>query len=163
METYIYPQMEWIDDCAKQYNEGFEKKLSKLSGSFSFRVIAEPAWGIDEDVYFTLKLDAGKLKELKNCTKDYAFENSDFLMAATPQAWKRILTNKDKFVGAFMAGRVKLEKGDTVGALAIGPHAGTLVDALTKPVQLKFPDDLSPEELDISKKKLAETRKQRGV
>jgi hypothetical protein len=84
-------------------------------------------------------------------------------MAATPQAWKRVLTNKDKFVGAFMGGRVKLEKGDTVGALAIGPFAGTLVDVLTKPVKLVFPDELNPEELEKAKKALAATRKARGV
>ena len=74
----------------------------------------------------------------------------------------RILTKKDKFVGAFMGGRVKLKKGNTVGALALGPHAGNLVDVLTQ-VDLKFPDDLSPEELEAFKKDLAAKRSERGI
>ena len=144
METFVYPQIEWLEAAAKLYDA------------------AEPAWGINEDVYFGLNLDAGKLKELKNCTKDDTFKRFDFIFGATPQAWKRVLTKKDKFVGDFMGGRVKLEKGDTVGALAIGPHAGTLVDVLTQ-VKLLFPDDLSPEELGKFKKEFAEKRKKLGV
>ena len=106
--------------------------------------------------------EAGKLKEFKHCSKDYAFENADFVLSAAPPAWKRILTKKDKFVGAFMGGRVKLEKGDTVGALALGPHANTLVDVLTQ-VELKFPDDLTPEDLEAFKKELAQKRVDLGI
>jgi putative sterol carrier protein len=163
METFVYPQIEWLEAAAKLYDAGFEQKLAKLSGTFAFRIGAEPAWGINEDIYFGLNLDAGKLKELKNCTKENAFKRFDFIFGATPQAWKRVLTKKDKFVGAFMGGRVKLEKGDTVGALAVGPHATTLVEVLTQPVKLVFPDDLSPEELEKFKKAFAEKRKQVGV
>jgi hypothetical protein len=162
MATYIYPQPEWIDESAKLYDEGFEKKLATLSGNFAFLIAAEPAWGIDEDLFMVMSLEGGKLKELKHCSKGYAFENADFILSATPPAWKRILTKKDKFVGAFMGGRVKLEKGDTVGALALGPHANTLVEAITQ-VELKFPDDLSPKELEAFKKQLAASRADRGI
>lgn len=72
------------------------------------------------------------------------------------------MTKKEKFVGAFLGGSVKLEKGDTVGALAVGPHANTLVDVLTQ-VDLKFPDDLNPEELASFKSDLARKRSERGI
>jgi len=162
MTTYVYPQPEWPDASAELYNEGFEKKLAALSGKFGFQIGAEPDWGIEEEVYLSMILDAGKLVEFKSCSKDYAYDTSDYIMGATPQAWKRILTKKDKFVGAFMGGRVKLEKGDTVGALALGPHANTLVDVISQ-VELKFPDDLSPEELGTFKADFAKSRSERGI
>ena len=162
MTTYIYPHPEWVDDSVKLYDESFEQKLKKLSGTFGYRIGAEPAWGIDDDMYMVMQIDAGKLKEFKHCSKDYCLEKADYILAATPQAWKRILTKKDKFVGAFMGGRVKLEKGSTVGALGLGPHAGNLVDVLTQ-VELKFPDDLSESELAEFKTKLAAARTERGI
>ena len=162
MTTYIYPQPEWVDDCVAKYDAGFEKKLASLSGKFAYQITTEPEWGIDADLFISMILNGGKLVEFKHCSKDYAYETADFVLSATPQAWKRILTKKDKFVGAFMGGRVKLQKGDTVGALALGPHANTLVDVLTQ-VDLKFPDDLSPEELAAFKTELAQKRSARGI
>ncbi|MBI4767053.1 MAG: SCP2 sterol-binding domain-containing protein [Deltaproteobacteria bacterium] len=162
MASYTYPHPQWVDESVKLYGEDFEKKLAKLSGNFAYKISSEPAWGINEDLYIIMSLENGKLKAFKHCPKDYAFQNADFILEATPQAWKRILTKKDKFVGAFMGGRVKLVKGDTVGALALGPHAGTLVDVLTQ-VELKFPDDLPAKELDAFKKDLASVRQERGI
>ena len=68
----------------------------------------------------------------------------------------------DKFVGAFMGQRIKLEKGNTIKALGLAPHANTLVDSLTQ-VDLKFPDELSPEELAEFKTQFAEYRAGKGL
>ena len=162
MTTYVYPQPEWTEESAAIYSEVFEKKLAILSGNFAYRINAEPDWGIEKDLFFTMFLEAGKLRELKHCTKEHAFDKADFLLSAAPSTWKKILTKKDKFVGAFLGGRIKLEKGDTVGAMAVGPHANTLVDVLTQ-VDLKFPDELSSEELASFKSELAQTRSERGI
>jgi len=162
MTTYICPQPEWTEKSAALYNEAFEKKLAILSGNFAYRINAEPDWGIEEDIYFTMFLEAGKLRELKHCTKEHAFDKADFLLSAAPSTWKKILTKKDKFVGAFLGGRIKLEKGDTVGSMAAAPHASTLVDALTQ-VDLKFPDELTPEELAAFRKDLAQKRSELGI
>jgi len=162
MSGFVYPDPKWLEESAKLYNEDFEKKLAKLSGSFAYNIHAEPAWGIDEDLYMVMKIKEGKLEELKACSKDYAYENADYVMGATPQAWKKILTKKDKFVGAFMGGRVKLEKGDTVGALALGPHANNLVDSITQ-VELRFPDDLPADELESFKAHLKAARAEIGA
>jgi hypothetical protein len=162
MTIYIYPQPEWTEKSAAIYSEVFEKKLAILSGNFAYRIHAEPDWGIEEDLFFTMFLEAGKLRELRHCTKDHALDKADFLLAAAPATWKKILTKKEKFVGAFLGGRIKLEKGDTVGAMAVGPHANTLVDVLTQ-VDLKFPDELSPEELAAFRKDLAKKRSELGI
>ena len=162
MATYIYPDPAWVDDSVAFYDETFEKKLVKLSGVFGYEILSEPEWGIETDLYILMEIDAGKLIQFRHCPKEEAYDKAKFVLGATPQAWKRILTKKDKFVGAFMGGRVKLKKGNTVGALALGPHAGNLVDVLTQ-VELRFPDDLSPEELEQFKKDLAAKRAERSL
>jgi putative sterol carrier protein len=144
------------------YNEVFEKKMAILSANYAYRIDAEPDWGIEEDLYFTMFLEAGKLRELKHCSKEHAFDRADFVLSAAPSTWKKVLTKKEKFVGAFLSGKIKLEKGDTVGSMAAAPHANTLVDALTQ-VDLKFPDELTPEELATFRKDLAEKRKELGI
>ena len=162
MPTYVYPQPEWTEKSAELYSEVFEKKLAILSGNWAYRINAEPDWGIEEDIYFTMFLEAGKLRELRHCTKAYAFDKADFVLSASPSQWKKILTKKEKFVGAFLGGRIKLEKGDTVGSMAAAPHANTLVDVLTQ-VDLRFPDELSPEELASFKEDFAKKRSERGI
>lgn len=147
MAECVYPSPEWLEESLKLYGPEFEGKLKSLSGHFGYHVSADPAFGIEKEFYMCMVLDAGKMTRLEHYSEEEALKEADFIMGATPPVWKRILQKLDKFVGAFMGGRIKLEKGDTVGALALGPHANTLVDALTQ-VDLKFGDDLSPDELE---------------
>lgn len=162
MAEYIYPSPEWLEESTKLYGPEFEEKLKPLSGHFAFLIQADPAFGIEKDLYMCMVMDAGKLARLVIYSEEDAKKEADFILAATPSVWKRILQKLDKFVGAFMGGRIKLEKGDTVGALALGPHANTLVDVITQ-VDLKFGDDLSPEELEKFKGSFAEYREKAGV
>jgi putative sterol carrier protein len=154
MTAYIYPSPTWLEESAKLYGSEFEGKLKSLSGHFAFKIHADPSFGIEKDKYMCMVMDAGKLTRLALYSEEDAQKEADFILAATPAVWKRILQKLDKFVGAFMGGRIKLEKGDTVGALALGPHANTLVDVITQ-VDLIFGDDLSPDELESYKAELA--------
>ncbi len=162
MAEYIYPGPEWLEESFKLYGPEFEGKLKSLSGHFAFKIQTDPAFGIEKDAYLAMVMDAGKLARLALYSEEDAKKEADFILSATPPVWKRILQKLDKFVGAFMGGRIKLEKGDTVGALALGPHANTLVDVITQ-VDLKFGDDLSPEELEKFKGSFAEYREKAGV
>lgn len=158
----IYPSAEWLERSAKAYGPQFEDKLKKLSGHYAYRLKADPSWGLDKDMMMCAVLDAGKLVRLEHCKEEDAKRDADFIMAAEVKTWKRILRKLDKFVGAFMGGRIKLEKGSTVKALGLAPHANTLVDSLTQ-VELKFPDELSPDELENWKTSLAAYRKKAGL
>ena len=162
MTTCIYPMPEWLEESKKLYDSTFEKKLKKISGHYAYRIKAEPAWGIDKDLFQCSIMDAGKLIELKFYTEEEAQKDADFIMVASAPVWKNILTKSDKFVAAFMSRRIKLEKGNPVKALALGPYAGTMVASLTQ-VELIFPDDLSPEELEKFKVSFAEYREKAGV
>ena len=91
-----------------------------------------------------------------------AAENAEFLLAATPQTWKSVLTKNSKFITDFMLGNIKLEKGSKVGVLSVAPHANNILDAVT-PMQLVFPDELSPQDLEQYRTNMEGFRKELNV
>jgi len=138
------------------------EKLRKISAKVCFRVKAEPAWGIDKDILFGTFIEAGKLTKIAFFSEVDAKQEAEYIMAATPQEWKKILRKEHKFLTDFMLGKIKLEKGNKVTVLGLAPYAPTLIDALTQ-VQIQFPDEMSAEELTKYRVYLEEFRKNTGV
>jgi len=149
MTVYRYCTPEWLAASAVRYREdpSFQERLEKLSLTVCFNVKAEPEWGIEEDIIFGTQVERGELKNLSFYSKERAQQEADFILAAKPQEWKRILRKEGKFVGDFMTGRITLEQGSKVGVLGLAPHSGAMVEALAQ-VELQFPDEMSPQELE---------------
>jgi putative sterol carrier protein len=149
MTVLRYCTPEWLDKNAEGYQQNpiFQKALQKLSMSVCFKVNAEPAWGLNEAVFFIASVDKGKLLKLAFVQEDEAHREADFILAASPQEWKKILRKESKFVADFMLGKIDLEKGSKVGVISLAPHSNTFIDALTQ-YPLQFPDEMSPEELE---------------
>ena len=61
-----------------------------------------------------------------------------------------------------MLGKIQLEQGNKVTLLKIVPRADTLVESLTQ-VDLKFPDELTAEELEVFCDELARIRLEKGI
>lgn len=148
MPVYRYCTPEWLEASAESYrsNSAFQQALAKMTIMICFNVKAEPAWGIDRDIIFGASVKQGGLEELAFFSEEDAKKEAEFLLAATPQEWKKILRKQNKFVTDFVLGRIVLEQGSKVGVLGIAHHADTFVDALTQ-VELQFPDEMSAEEL----------------
>jgi len=163
MTTHYYCTPEWLKESHVLYQSNSEakKKLKKLSANMAYRVKSEPAWGIDKDIYFCAFFDAGELNKLELVSKETA-ENAQYLLAATPQTWKSVLTKKSKFITDFMLGKIKLEKGSKVGVLSIAPHANNILDALT-PMNLVFPDELPAQDLEQYRTNMEGFRAELGV
>ena len=159
-----YCTPEWLEESAKIYRASptFQEKLKKLSEKVCFRVKAEPAWGIDRDILFGSFIEAGDLKKLAFFSEEEAKREAHYILAATPQEWKKILRKESKFLTEFMLGKIKLEKGSKVAILGLAPHAPTLVEALTQ-VELRFPDEMPPDELAQYKSHVEEFREKLGV
>jgi len=159
-----YCTPEWLEETGRIYRSdpGMEEKLKKISAKVCFRVKAEPAWGIEKDIIFGTFIEAGKLTKIAFFSEEDAKRESDYLLAATPQEWKKILRKENKFLADFMLGRIKLEKGNKVTVLGLAPYAPLLVDALTQ-IQIQFPDEMSGEELTQYRAYLEEFRKNMGV
>jgi hypothetical protein len=162
MVRYCTP--EWLQASAEAYrsNPEFQQALAKLTVRTCFLVRADPAWGIDKDILFGAFIRQGELEKLDFFSAEGARDQAEFILAATPQEWKRILRKESKFVTDFMLGRVTLEQGSKVGMLAVAPHSGTLVDVLTH-AELQFPDEMTPEELAAYRSDVAAFRLASGV
>jgi hypothetical protein len=159
-----YCTPEWLEESGKIYasDRSLEQKLKKISAKVCFRVRAEPAWGIERDIIFGTFIEAGKLTKIAFFSEEDAKREAEYLMAATPQEWKKVLRKENKFLADFMLGRIKLEKGNKVAVLGLAPYAPLLVDALTQ-VQIQFPDEMSGEELTKYRAYMEEFRKIVGV
>ena len=162
--TIRYCSPEWLEESAKLYRatDRFENALKKVTTKIFYRITAEPAWGIDKDFIFGAEVDAGKLLELSFFSEAESQKRADFILAATPQVWKKILRKDTKFISEFMLGKIKLESGSKPGLLKITPYANHFVDALTQ-FPLQFPDEMSTEELDAYQSDLSGFRKKAGI
>ena len=164
MSLVQYPTPEWLEESAKKYraNPKFQKELHKITANMYYRIKAEPAWGIDEDILFGINVEDGELLEISFVSEAEAKEKADYLMAATPQEWKSLLRKNTKFLTDFMTGKITLELGSKVGVLGLAPHANTLIDALT-PGEIQFPDEMTTEELEQLRADVAGFRAELGV
>ena len=164
MEEVRYCTPEWLEACAKAYSSSpkYEEALKKLSTMICYRVKATPEWGIDDDLIFGAAVDKGVLLEIGFFSEADAKERADFIMAATPQQWKRLLVKEGKFVADLMTGKVSLEHGSKVGAIGLAPYADSFIAALTA-VPLEFQDEMSPEEVEAYRSYVSEFRAELGV
>ena len=147
MTTYQYCTPEWREASAKAYqsNPKAQESLKKLSAEMAYRVKADPKFGIDEDIMFCAFFHEGRLTRLELISEETAQSEAEYIMAATPTTWKKILKKERKFVTDFMLGKIKLEKGSKVGVLGVAPHANNIVDSLA-PFDLVFGDELTEDD-----------------
>lgn len=164
MSTYRYCTPEWLEESARLYSltPRFKQELSKITTKVCFKINKDPIWGIEQDIIFGAFVDKGEINKLGFFSEQDALKEADFILAATPQEWKKILRKDNKFVTDFMLGKIVLEHGSKVGVLSIAPHASTFVAALTQ-FELQFPDEMTPEELEAFRSYQNEFRAKLGV
>lgn len=164
MARALYCTPEWLEGFEQAYkaNPKYETALKKLTSNLYFKVLAEPKWGIDEDIIFGAVFESGKLIKTEFINAKDAKNVATYILSATPIEWKSILTKKTKFVTDFMLGKIKLDHGSKIGVLNIAPHSNTLVDALTQ-VQLQFPDEMTASEVEKYRANMKGFRTKLGV
>ena len=164
MTVCRYCTPEWLEESARIYRATprFREQLEKVTVKVFYRIKAEPAWGIDRDILFGAIVNKGELEELAFFSEEAARATAEYIMRATPQEWKKILRKENKFLTDFMLGQITLEQGGRVGVLGLAPHANTFVDALTQ-VELRFPDELTPQELEEYRGYVEEFRTRLGI
>ena len=164
MITVQYCTPEWLAETKQIYADrpDYKEKLKKLSAKVCYRIMAEPAWGIDADILFGAFFDQGELTKMAFFSEADAKNESEYILAATPQEWKRLLRKEGKFVGDFMLGKIKLEQGSKVGVLGLAPHSGTLIDWMTQ-VEIQFPDEMTAEEVDTYRSNMVAFREELNV
>jgi hypothetical protein len=164
MAVVRYCTPEWLEESSKIYraDPAVQKALEKVTVKFFFRVRADPSWGIDPDILFGTVVEKGALLDLSFHSEAAAKEKADFIAAATVQEWKKVLRKDAKVLTELMLRKIVLEQGSMTEALPLMPHAPTLVDVLTK-AELRFPDEMGPEELERYRKDVQAFRARLGV
>lgn len=164
MTIYNYCSPEWLEENANHYlqNEELKSKLKKLSANMCFKVTAEPAQGIDKDIIFAAFVDEGNLTRLSFISDEEARAKSDYILMADPSEWRAILRKQFKFIARFMMQKIKLDHGEKVAVLKLGPYANDLVDVLTQ-VDVRYQDEMSADEIEEFKNNLNAFRSKTGV
>jgi hypothetical protein len=161
---YIYCTPEWLEESARVYRASphYQEALKRISTRIFYRITADSGWGIDTDIIFGADVTKGELNDLRFYSEQEAKDKAEFIMAASPQEWKLILTKDHKFLTDFMLGKIKLEQGSKVGVLGLAPYADTFIEAVTQ-VKLVFQDDLNPQQLNEYKEYASQFRSSLGV
>jgi hypothetical protein len=164
MAVYQYCTPEWLEELEKAYGADpmYEEKFKKLTLVLCFRVLAEPSWGIEEDIIFGTGLDEGRLTRLRFFSQEEAARDATFILAATPQNWKRLLRKEAKFVTEFMLGKIKLDQGSKITILKLAPLSDKLMDFMTVH-EIRFPDEMPPDELEKYRSRMGHFRAELGV
>ena len=159
MTTVQYCTPEWLEVCAKNFQESakLQKAFEKLDLKVCFLIRSEPEWGIDEDILFAVYFNHGALERMSFISIEDAENEADYILGATPQRWKMLLTKESKFVGDVMLGKLTIDKGSKPGVLSLAPYASNFVEALT-PVEIQYPDQMTQEELERYRAYLAKFR-----
>jgi putative sterol carrier protein len=164
MTTVQYCTPEWFTEVSRLYqdNQSLQDDLAKFSYKVSYKIKAEPAWGIEPDIIFAFYVDKGHITSLGFISAEQAAAESEFILTATPQQWKKLLRGETKFVTEFVLGKVILEKGSKVTVLGVAPYSTPLIKTLTL-VNLQFQDEMTPVELEQYKAYHKEFRARLGV
>lgn len=164
MTIYQYCTPEWLSESAVRYHENpkFKRSMQKLTMKVAFRVTSDPALGIDRDIIFAAYIDQGDLEKLAFISKEEAEKDADYILAATPERWTKILRKESMFAGDVMMGRITIDKGSKPGVIKIAPYSSTFVDALTQ-VDVQFPGEMSPDELVQYRETINQFRAEIGV
>ena len=164
MTTHQFCTPGWLKESARIYKATPEAsdKLKKLTAKICFRVKSDPDWGLREDIILCSFFEKGELRTLNFFTEDEAFQAAEYLMAATPLTWKKILRKKRDFVTDFILGKIDLELGTQVSMLELAPYAHNILDCLTQ-VDLQFPDEMSADELTTYRSKIQAFRSAKGA
>jgi putative sterol carrier protein len=164
MTTVQYCTPEWLSESAIRYEQDpkFKKAFQKLVMKIAFKINANPSLGIDQDIIFSAHINQGELEKLAFISQEEADQEAEYILATSPQQWTKILRKESMFAGDVMLGRIAIEKGSKPGVIKIAPYSTAFVDALTQ-VDVQYPDEMSPDELEKYRNHVNEFRTELGV
>lgn len=121
----------------------------------------------DDGALIGIAIDKGFIKGVNQPVLDFfkkrdAFKEAEYLMAATPQTWKKILRKERDFVTEFILGKINLEMGTKVSMLELAHRVNNVFDFFTQ-VDLQFRDEMSEDELTTYRSKMEAFRHAKGT
>ena len=149
-EPYIMGTPAWIASYeASIQNDAEYKKLAQgWEGGVVIHIAADPAVGLDDDMYLLLDLWHGDCRSVRLVPTE-AGEGGDFVLTATYDRWKQVMTRELDVVKGLMQGKIKL-KGHLPTIVRYNKAAVRLVD-LVAGIDTIYLDDMDTEEIESFK------------
>jgi putative sterol carrier protein len=145
-----YATPEWLEAVRKNYNADPDNQgqiFKGLNVFLTFRVEPDPRFGIEKDLYFAVHWVDGALRpDSAHLSRAVAEQKSDFILAAPPAIWKKLIRKEAGFVSFFMTGKISMDKGSGPKVMALASKSPVVVDAFNK-VDTEWPDEMSPQRL----------------
>jgi hypothetical protein len=160
-----YATPEWVEAMAKNYCASPDNQNKHFKGMtifLSFRILADPKFGLDEDLCFSMHLENGALQDDSALIgQEDAEKKSDFILSAPPSVWKRVVQKEEGFIAAFMTGKIKLDKGEAPKILGLASRSPIVISLF--PSDTEWPDEMSPQRLEEYRTQVKEFRGRLGV
>jgi putative sterol carrier protein len=164
MPPFLTP--EWLEAVGKNYRTDPDSQNNLFKGLslfLTFRNEADPKFGIEKDIYHTVHLiDGIRQPDSGFLSKEDAEKKSDFILAAPPAVWKKVIKKEAGFLSIVMTGKMKIEKGSGPEIMELASKGPAVVDYFNK-VDTEWPDEMSPQRLREYQAKVAEFRQRLRV
>lgn len=161
-QPYIYFTPEWVTLFEKAVQEDAQyKEVAKAwEGSVVLHIQAKPDYGLDLDTYLFMDLWHGDCNYMKIVPAE-AGKNGDFVITGTIDRWITVGKGQLDPVKGMMQGKLKL-KGD-LPTIVRNVRAAMRLVGLSADVGGKYPDALSPDEVESLRKTINELDEQFGM
>jgi putative sterol carrier protein len=145
---------EWVAEVGKNHKANPDNQNNTFKGMtifLTFRILADPKFGIDKDIYFCNHLVNGALQDESTLlSKEDAEKKSDFILSAPPEMWKKLIKKEQGSVSSLMTGKIKLDKWSTTRITSLASKSGALIETFYK-VDTEWPNEMSPQRLEAYK------------
>ena len=146
-KPYVLGTPEWVAAFEKLIQEDAQyKEVAKTwEGSVVIHILANPANGLNKDIYLFMDLWHGDCRFVKLVPRE-AGEKADFVLTGEFERWQAVMKKELDVVKAMMQGKVKL-KGSLPTIVRYVKASIRLTD-LSAQVNTLFQSDMSEEERD---------------
>lgn len=161
-KPFMIATPEWgvlVEDAINQ-----DAKYAKLGKGWQegivLRIQAKPEIGLEEDLNILLDLYEGKCRSARPVPKEVS-DQAPFIMVGPYEIWKSIVSMEQEALKLVVKGDLKME-GELTKMLRYVGAAKRLTEVAAS-VDCRFPDELSPEELEEFKVTIKELRGELGI
>jgi putative sterol carrier protein len=149
-EPFILGTPAWIAtyEGLIQNDADYKKLAQGWEGTVIIHITADPAVGLDEDMYLLIDLWHGDCRAVRMVPTAVG-EEGDYVLTAAYERWKQVMTGELDVVKGLMQGKIKL-KGHLPTIVRYNKAATRLVD-LVATIDTIFLDEMAPDEIESFK------------
>ncbi|HSW36352.1 MAG TPA: SCP2 sterol-binding domain-containing protein [Candidatus Limnocylindrales bacterium] len=144
-KPYIMGTPEWVATYEKliQEDENYKEVAKTWEGSVVIHILANPAKGLDDDIYMYMDLWHGNCRYVKLVPRATG-ESADFVLTGEMERWEAVMKRELDTTKAMMQGKIKL-KG-SLPKIVRYVKASLRLTELSAQIDTRFHADMDEEE-----------------